>query len=131
MVRSQRRLLHRRRLDAANIEDTIQKAADVIKGLADGSLDDEDWRLVQEAVAAMIGLLQSSHSFNLGSRYDGTSTGGVAERLNAPVLKTGMGIPIRGSNPLPTASPHRQLRWCKKAHQLEARLDQSAAFFRW
>ena len=27
------------------------------------------------------------------------------------------GIPIRGSNPLPTASPHRQLRWCKNAHQ--------------
>ena len=44
--------------DASNIEDTIQKAADVIKGLADGSLDDEDRRLVQEAVAAMIGLLQ-------------------------------------------------------------------------
>ena len=44
--------------DATNIEDTIQKAADVIKGLADGSLDDEDRRLVQEAVAAMIGLLQ-------------------------------------------------------------------------
>ena len=39
------------------IEDTIQKAADVIS-LADGSLDDEDRRLVQEAVAAMIGLLQ-------------------------------------------------------------------------
>ena len=35
-----------------------KKAADVIKGLADGSLDDEDRRLVQEAVAAMIGLLQ-------------------------------------------------------------------------
>ena len=44
--------------DSTNIEDTIQKAADVIKGLADGSLDDEDRRLVREAVAAMIGLLE-------------------------------------------------------------------------
>ena len=43
---------------ATNIEDTIQKAADVIKGLDDGSLDDEDRRLSQEALAAMIGLLQ-------------------------------------------------------------------------
>ena len=43
--------------NSTNIEDTIQKAADVIKGLADGSLDDEDRRVVQEAVAAMIGLL--------------------------------------------------------------------------
>ena len=44
--------------DSTNIEDTIQKAADVIKGLADGSLDEEDRRLVREAVAAMIGLLE-------------------------------------------------------------------------
>ena len=44
--------------DSPNIEDTIQKAADVIKGLADGSLDEEDRRLVREAVAAMIGLLE-------------------------------------------------------------------------
>ena len=44
--------------DSTNIEDTIQKAADVIKGLADGSLDEEDRQLVREAVAAMIGLLE-------------------------------------------------------------------------
>ena len=44
--------------DSTNIEDTIQKAADVIKGLADGSLDEEDRRFVREAVAAMIGLLE-------------------------------------------------------------------------
>ena len=44
--------------DSTNIEDTIQKAADVIKGLADGSLDEEDRRLVREAVAVMIGLLE-------------------------------------------------------------------------
>ncbi|MEC8412494.1 MAG: hypothetical protein VXZ30_00515 [Planctomycetota bacterium] len=44
--------------DSTNIKDTIQKAADVIKGLADGSLDEEDRRLVLEAVAAMIGLLE-------------------------------------------------------------------------
>ena len=44
--------------NTTNIEDTIQKAADVIKGLADGSLDDGDRRLVQDAIAAMIGLLQ-------------------------------------------------------------------------
>ena len=30
--------------------------------------------------------------------------GGVAERLNAPVLKTGIGKPIVGSNPTPSAS---------------------------
>ena len=34
------------------------------------------------------------------------SFGGVAERLNAPVLKTGMGDePIGGSNPSSSASP--------------------------
>lgn len=43
--------------NSTKVKDTIQKAADVIKGLADGSLDDINRRVIQEAVAAMIGLL--------------------------------------------------------------------------
>ena len=39
-----------------------------------------------------------------GIFYSAARNGGVAERLNAPVLKTGMSRGIQGSNPCPSAN---------------------------
>jgi hypothetical protein len=49
-----------------------------------------------------------------GSVVSSIAAGGVTERPNVPVLKTGVGLPTVGSNPTPSARERRKyipIRW--------------------